>query len=83
MDGIKYYEREEFLDDMGHVVSFLLDLEQSKGGANAFKLLITSPSATIIAFEDEDVLLMATLRAAGAASNQSHFIREFKERIKG
>lgn len=48
IDGIKYYERDQYVDEMSAVLRFLLDLVQGGQEQYVFKILITSPSPTTI-----------------------------------
>ena len=84
IDGIKYYEREEYLDDMSLVLRHLLDTREKSSeaepGNGVFKLLVTSPSPTTVvrqAFHPDDVLSLAAARPTGQGLSAERLRRQF------
>ncbi|KAK0704491.1 hypothetical protein B0H67DRAFT_497390 [Lasiosphaeris hirsuta] len=81
IDGIKYYEREEYLEDMSLVLRCLLDTRENstEAGGMAFKLLITSPSPTTIvrqAFHPDDVLSLGAVQPSGQGLSPERLRRQ-------
>jgi len=82
IDGIKYYERDQYSDDMGEVLRSLLDLTEDRNMHNTFKILVTSPSETKIvrqAFDNECILSMAGQPRTGTGFSKSRVGRQLEE----
>jgi hypothetical protein len=81
IDGIKYYERDQYSDDMGEVLRSLLDLTEDRNMHNTFKILVTSPSETKIvrqAFDNECILSMAGQPRTGTGFSKSRVGRQLE-----
>ncbi|KAK4160628.1 hypothetical protein QBC43DRAFT_325297 [Cladorrhinum sp. PSN259] len=72
IDGVRYYEREEYEYEMGLVVKEVLDLVQEEhekhGEGSILKVLITSPAPTTIvrhAFRDDEILMLSSAEQGG------------------
>ncbi|KAK0631216.1 hypothetical protein B0T14DRAFT_501310 [Immersiella caudata] len=79
LDGLKYYEREEYLDDMSLVLRHLLDVREGGTHGSVFKVLITSPSPTTIvrqAFSEDGILSLALVRSSGQGFSADRMRRQ-------
>ncbi|CAJ2500671.1 Uu.00g035240.m01.CDS01 [Anthostomella pinea] len=79
IDGIKYYEREQWLDDMVEVLRYLLDLRLDTSLRCIFKILITSPSETRMvrqAMQENCIISMASVPRTGQAYSQRGVARQ-------
>ena len=79
IDGVVYYEREEFEDDIGLVLATLLKLSCEQGTHAAVKVLITSPTKTVDVrqpFPDELILSMESLAGSGMVASRERLVRE-------
>ncbi|KAK0719490.1 hypothetical protein B0H67DRAFT_551839 [Lasiosphaeris hirsuta] len=87
IDGIVYYEREEFEEDMELVLVTLLKLSNEQNTRAAVKVLITSPTKTTDVrqpFPDELVLSMGAMAGAGnMAPSRGRLLRELSEEYDG
>ncbi|KAK8063521.1 hypothetical protein PG996_008173 [Apiospora saccharicola] len=86
IDGIKYYEREEYLEDMAEVLRYLLDLTLDPSLPCVFKLLITSPCSTTVvcqAIDPEFVLSMSSIPQTARVANEARVKRETGEMAQG
>ncbi|KAK5658405.1 hypothetical protein OQA88_2382 [Cercophora sp. LCS_1] len=82
IDGIVYYEREEFEHDVGLVLVTLLRLSGEQNTHAAVKILITSPTKTVDVrqpFPDELVLSMETLAGSEMVASRERLVRELSE----
>lgn len=82
IDGILYYEREEFKGDMAVVLSAILKLSADSSVAVPLKVLITSPTKTAEVrkpFPDDLILSMDAMAPAGLVASSSRLGRELHE----
>lgn len=82
IDGILYYEREEFKEDMAVVLSAILKLSADETVVVPVKVLITSPIKTTEVrqpFPDELILSMDAMASAGLIASSSRLTREVQE----
>ncbi len=64
IDGIKFYERGEYIDEMSGVLAFLLNLTRDQHVRCVFKVLVTSPSETSVvrqAFDGRHILALTSM----------------------
>lgn len=79
IDGVLYYEREEFKKDMAVVLKAILELSTDESVAVPVKVLITSPTKTIEvrqSFPDDLILSMDAMAPAGLIASSSRLSRE-------
>lgn len=79
IDGIMYYEREEFRDDMERVLRTILQVSADHTTSATFKVLITSPTKTTEVrepFPEDLILSMDAMPQAGAAASGRRLKRE-------
>ncbi|OQV08649.1 hypothetical protein CLAIMM_12882 [Cladophialophora immunda] len=84
IDGIVYYERNEFVDDMGLVLVTLLKISEQKGQATV-KVLVTSPTVTRLVrkpFPDELILSMATTAHSDEVASKARLERQLAESLE-
>ena len=84
IDGIKYYERDIFLEDMSLVLAALLDIAEDERSRNVFKLLITSPSPTHFVRRSvlqDKILSLDAYSLTGDGFNESRVARDVYENI--
>ncbi|KAI1733498.1 hypothetical protein F4680DRAFT_454909 [Xylaria scruposa] len=84
IDGIKYYERDQYLQDMSEVLRFLLDLTRGGRLQCVFKLLATSPSPTTTvrhAFHENCIISMASLPRNADHPSSSRIWRHLDEHL--
>ncbi|KAK4450461.1 hypothetical protein QBC34DRAFT_349211 [Podospora aff. communis PSN243] len=82
IDGIVYYERDEFASDMGLVLVTLLNLSGGGDTQAVLKVLITSPTKTVDVrrpFGDELILSMESLPGSGLVASRERLVRELSE----
>ncbi|GAW15166.1 hypothetical protein ANO14919_045750 [Xylariales sp. No.14919] len=85
IDGIKYYERDQYVDDMSAVLRFLLDLTQGSQEQYIFKILITSPSPTTIvrqAFSQDCIISMGSWPRNADKPSSLRTIRHLEESLR-
>lgn len=81
IDGIMYYEREEFREDMERVLSTVLQASARQSSSAAIKVLITSPTKTTIVrvpFPEHLILSMDSMAQPGAAATGQRLKRELQ-----
>ncbi|KAH9903911.1 hypothetical protein F4778DRAFT_71921 [Xylariomycetidae sp. FL2044] len=81
VDGIKYYERQEYLEDMSEVLRHLLDVRVDRRVKCVFKLPVTSPSSTRYvreAFEEECIISMTSIVRTGEHPSDVRVARCFE-----
>lgn len=81
IDGIKYYERAAYLDDMSTVLTALLDIAEDQASRSIFKLLITSPSPTHFvrqAMSSQSILSMTSQSVTGEGSGSLQLARHIQ-----
>lgn len=84
IDGVRYYEREQYLDHFGEVLLSILELTRDGQVRCAFKVLITSPSPTTVirqAVDEEDTLSMASHPKTGQAFSHLRVSRRLQENL--
>lgn len=84
IDGILYYERENFLDDTGYALVTILRISDDQHMKAAVKVLITSPTKTCHVrkpFTDEQVISMGSLSLPRLTSSKSRTQRLLNERM--
>ncbi|KAI1075124.1 hypothetical protein F5B20DRAFT_560861 [Whalleya microplaca] len=84
VDGIRYYEREQYLEDMAQVLRYLLDLTCDETIQCVFKILITSPSETTIvrqAVDEDSILSMAPQPRTGQKFSHIRFARHMEGQL--
>ncbi|KAJ2981093.1 hypothetical protein NUW58_g6778 [Xylaria curta] len=84
VDGIKYYERDQYLQEMSEVLRFLLDLTQDGRLQCVFKILVTSPSPTTVvrhAFDQDWIISMVSLPRNTDKSSSSRVYRHLEENL--
>ena len=82
LDGVGYYERAEFEDDMGLVVETLLRISAEQNTQAGVKILLTSPSRTHYIrqpFPDEMVLSIESMARADMVPSKSRLERQLNE----
>ncbi|KFZ04780.1 hypothetical protein V501_08982 [Pseudogymnoascus sp. VKM F-4519 (FW-2642)] len=82
IDGVGYYEREEFEHDIGFVVEKLLRISAEKKTQAGVKILLTSSSRTTYIrqpFPDELVLSIESLARANMVPSKSRLERQLNE----
>ncbi|RGP78966.1 hypothetical protein FLONG3_2872 [Fusarium longipes] len=84
IDGVVYYEREEFMQSMADVLITLLKLsDQQKTGASV-KVLLTSPTKTMAIrqpFPDELILCMESRNRSGVVAGRGRLERQLNEQM--
>lgn len=79
VDGVVYYERDEFRDDLGWVLMTILRLSDQAGTQSPVKVLLTSPMRTAVvrqSFPDELILSMEGMARADLVASSSRLERE-------
>jgi hypothetical protein len=82
IDGVGYYEREEFQHDIGFVVEKLLRISAEKKTQAGVKILLTSSSRTTYIrqpFPDELVLSIESIARANMVPSKSRLERQLSE----
>lgn len=85
IDGIMYYEREEFKEDMERVLRTVLQVSADKSNSAAVKVLIASPTKTTNVrgpFPEHLILSMDSMAHAGAAASGSRLKRELQAELQ-
>lgn len=85
VDGVVYYERDEFLDDLGRVLMTILQLSGQEGVQAPVKVLLTSPTRTAVVrqpFPDEMILSMDGMVRADLVASSSRLGRELSSGIE-
>lgn len=85
VDGVVYYEREEFLDDLGRVLMTILQLSGQEGMQAPVKVLLTSPTRTSVVrqpFPDDMILSMEGMVRADLVASSSRLGRELSSGIE-
>ncbi|KAH8879757.1 hypothetical protein GQ53DRAFT_705263, partial [Thozetella sp. PMI_491] len=78
IDGIKYYERENYVEDMSEVLAFLLNLTRNKRIQCVVKIIVVSPSETRVvrqAFSKASILSTKLVARTGQGSSHARLIR--------
>lgn len=86
IDGIKYYERDEYVDDMALVLRGLLDLTLDQNLGVVFKILVTSHSPTHIvrqAFSPTNIFTLDPLAGVGQGCSTTRFARDLDRDLQG
>jgi hypothetical protein len=86
IDGVVFYERDWFLDDMSEVLAYILQLVSDGTVTAAVKVLVTSPTKTHIvrqAFGDDLILSMAAMPRTGWGSSKLRLERQLNGRFDG
>lgn len=79
VDGISYYERDEFKEDMAVVLSAILKLSDDSSVSVPVKVLVTSPTKTAEVrqpFPDHLILSMDAMARSGLVASSSRLERE-------
>jgi hypothetical protein len=85
VDGIIYYEREEFKEDMERVLRSVLQVSSDNSTSAAVKVLITSPTKTTDVrkpFPEHLILSMGSMAQAGAAASGWRLKRELQAELE-
>ncbi|KAI3396809.1 hypothetical protein diail_11638 [Diaporthe ilicicola] len=85
VDGVVYYEREEFRDDLEQVLMRVLQLSDQAGAHAPVKVLLTSPTRTAVVrqpFPDELILSMEGMARADLVASSSRLGRELSSGIE-
>ena len=85
IDGIMYYEREEFREEMERVLRTVLQVSADNSTSAAVKVLITSPAKTTEVrkpFPDHLILSMDSMAQSGAAASGSRLKRELQAELQ-
>lgn len=81
VDGVKYYERDQFLGEMSHVLRALLDLTEDVNMRSVFKIMVASPSPTTIvrqAFSPSEIVSMTPTLGSGQGSSTLRLARNLQ-----
>jgi hypothetical protein len=82
LDGVVYYQRNEFIDDMGYVLVKLLQISEDQDMQATVKILLTSPTRTNCVrkpFPDERILSMALMAHVDTAPSATRLERQLRE----
>ena len=82
IDGIVYYERPEFCDDLGVVLAAILRLSGEQSTQAAVKVLVASPIKTNevrLPFPDELILSMDAIARPGWVASRTRVERQLRE----
>lgn len=85
VDGVVYYERDEFLEDLGRVLMSILQLSDQEGVHAPVKVLLTSPTRTAVVrqpFPDDMILSMEGMVRADLVASSSRLGRELSSGIE-
>lgn len=85
VDGVLYYEREDFKDDLSRVLVCILGLSQDRRLRVPVKVLITSPTKTLLVrgpFTDDRILTMEGLVYSGMVASSSRLGREMNGELE-
>lgn len=86
VDGILYYERQEFGEDMAYVLTTILRMSDEQRTPAALKVLVTSPSKTVDVrkpFPDDLVVSMDSLALPGIVASKQRLERIVQEDLIG
>ncbi|KAI1268649.1 hypothetical protein F5Y18DRAFT_424011 [Xylariaceae sp. FL1019] len=81
IDGVKFYERDQYVNDLSSVLHFLLSLVQPGRLQCVLKILITSPQPTTVvrrAFEQDCIMSMAAVSGSFETPNSSRVMRNLE-----
>ncbi|KAJ9414689.1 hypothetical protein QL093DRAFT_2569450 [Fusarium oxysporum] len=84
IDGVVYYEREEFMGSMADVLVTLLRISKEQRTSANIKVLLTSPTKTMEVrrpFHDELVLCKESRARSGVASSKGRLERQLNEHM--
>ncbi|XEV04922.1 hypothetical protein FSHL1_010209 [Fusarium sambucinum] len=84
IDGVVYYEREEFIQSMGDVLISLLRISNEQRTGASVKVLLTSPTKTMTIrkpFPDELVLCMEAKARSGVLAGKGRLERQLNEQM--
>lgn len=82
IDGVVYYERPWFFEDMGAVVVNILSISAEQSTEAAVKVLVTSPTKTVEVrrpFPDDLILSMDSMARPGWAPSRLRLERQLRE----
>lgn len=82
IDGIVYYEREEFEGDMGLVLVSILKISVDQSNRAAVKVLVTSPTKTTsvrLPFPDDLILSMESMPHSNIVASRGRLERQLRE----
>lgn len=85
VDGVVYYERDEFLVDLEQVLMTILRLPDQEGVQAPIKVLLTSPTRTAVVrqpFPDDLILSMEGMVRADLVASSSRLGRELSSGIE-
>lgn len=86
VDGILYYEREEFSEDMAYVLVTILRMSDEQSTPAAVKVLVTSPCKTVDVrkpFPDDLIISMDSLALPGMVASKDRLARVLQEDLLG
>lgn len=86
VDGIIYYEREEFNEDMGYVLATILRMSDKQSTPAALKVLVTSPSRTVDVrkpFPSDLIMSMDSLALPGMVASKQRLERTLQAELLG
>jgi hypothetical protein len=86
IDGVVYYEREEFMESMADVLVAILRISNEQRTSATIKVLLTSPTRTMEVrrpFHDELVLSMEPRVRSGVAASKGRLERQLSEHVDG
>lgn len=85
IDGIMYYKREEFRENIERVLRTVLQVSADNSNSAAVKVLITSPTKTTDVrepFPEHLILSMDSMAQAGAAASGARLRRELQAELQ-
>lgn len=85
VDGILYYEWEEFIEDMGEVLVTIIRISDDQSTKAALKVLVTSPTKTVDVrkpFPDDFIISMDSLALPGMVSSWKRLGKIIKEGLE-
>lgn len=85
VDGVVYYERDEFLDDLGRILMSILQISDQEAVHAPVKVLLTSPTRTTVVrqpFPDDMILSMEGMVRADLVASSSRLGRELSSGIE-
>lgn len=90
IDGIEYFERDKFINDMPTVLAYILELTMDSTITAIFKVLVTSPWRTEFVrrpFENEgrhdEILSLASMSSMGGTPSMARLQRRLYEGLGG
>lgn len=84
VDGVMYYERDDFVESFGNVLLSILQLSQDGGAQAPVKVLLTSPMRTAVVkemFPDDKILSMDGMVRAGLVASDLRLGREMGSQL--